>query len=515
MHVSKHSFSVKAEQAVSLARAASVVDIDSPFGPKTRYASRACAFGAVVVVATLLQSSIVSFVLFSLLILWDDRFIIPSILITPAIETILVLSDGITVTKLLMGLVMVCLLRYLYRCRKQRILDLSPESLLLVGFMGIVFVGALKGTFPRETYEFVDRAPHHSSEMTRALLWNSEVVFPKIIIAFCIYWFLKMKGYSFFVDSLRLSAPSIAWALIAVTGYFTMAGSSESLSYGVRRMSFEGADPNEFSAIISALSAFAVYLVFARQSTGATILGLSAIGSALVAICATVSRGGILSFVVSCCVCFVSFAGRDFLKTVRGGILIAVVLAITTGAEILNWSGIWERFFQQQDYSGHYVSATGGRWELFGAACAAFLEQPFLGHGNSPYTSMIAVAEHIHQYAVIHNLYLEILVRFGIVGFIFLSAILWRALRSFLLFFRAAPCVRLDAVIIIPTIGLAVVLFAGMALSWEWREILWYFIGIGLVSSHFCQEHLLCLAYGSHCMRPHQPIIAEEGDGSC
>ena len=40
--------------------------------------------------------------------------------------------------------------------------------------------------------------------------------------------------------------------------------------------------------------------------------------------------------------------------------------------------------------------------------------------------------------------------------------------------------VRKDSILLIPFISLSLMLFAGLALSWQWRELLWYLIGICL-----------------------------------
>lgn len=468
--------------------AQNAVYLDSPLHPETMDVSRVCVFGGVVAVSVLIQSSLLSFVMFSLLILWDERFVISSMLVSPVIETILVSGESITVTKLLAGVVMIYCCAHLFRWRRQRIGDYDHESLWLVGFLAVTVAGAVMGEFPGGAYELRDRAFQDMGTVARSLLWNIEAVFPKIVMALCLYEFLKLKGRFHFVDSLYLSSLCISVALIIMTVHSVVTGSSDQIGDAVSRTSFQGTDPNEFSSMLSALCAFALYLLVARQLRGAGVLGLAAIGAAGVAVSATVSRGGALCFVVLfglfCVVC----TGRDRRKVVRAGALAVVGLAIMMRADMVNVSGLLVRFFQRYNQDGQYISATSGRWELFGAACAAFLEKPVLGHGNSPYTSMMIMECRIGRFIVIHNLYLEILVRFGIVGFAMLSAILWRALRSPLLLRGAIPERRPDLLLSVPTIGLCVLLCGGLSLSWQWREIVWYFIGISLASSHFCRE---------------------------
>jgi O-antigen ligase len=464
--------------------------MDSGLHWKTPSVSPVCVFGGVVAVSVLTQSSLLSLVMFSLLILWDERFIIPSMLISPAIETILVSTESVTITKLLAGVVVIYCCVHLFRWRRQRIGDYDRESLWLVGFLAITVVGAVNGEFPGGAYELRDRAFENLNTVARSLLWNIEAVFPKIVMALCLYEFLKLKGRFYFVESLHLSAVCISVAIIIITVHFAVTGSSDHTGDAVTRSSFQGTDPNEFSSMLSALCAFALYLLVRGQLRGAGLLGLAAIGAAGAAVSATVSRGGALCFIMLFGIFYVVCTGRDRRKVVRAGALAAVGVAIMMRADMVNVSGLFVRFFQRYNYDGQYISATSGRWELFGAACEAFLEKPVLGHGNSPYTSMMTMESRTGRFIAVHNLYLEILVRFGSVGFAMLSAILWRALRCLLLLRRAVPDRRPELLLSVPTIGLGVLLCAGLSLSWQWREMVWYFLGISLASSHFCREQL-------------------------
>lgn len=42
--------------------------------------------------------------------------------------------------------------------------------------------------------------------------------------------------------------------------------------------------------------------------------------------------------------------------------------------------------------------------------------------------------------------------------------------------------IRKDSILLIPYIYLSLMLFAGLALSWQWRELLWYLIALWLSS---------------------------------
>ena len=85
--------------------------------------------------------------------------------------------------------------------------------------------------------------------------------------------------------------------------------------------------------------------------------------------------------------------------------------------------------------------------------------------------------------ASIHNIYLELWLRLGIIGISIFLGIIFRASQGLLPAIKFRIKDKNDLILTIPIISMFVVLFAGLGLSWEWSDLMWYLIGISLSSS--------------------------------
>ena len=112
------------------------------------------------------KSAIFSFFLFILLVFWDRRFILPILLITPVIETILIVAEGLTVTKLLAAFLVVYFIVGLILKKGTRV---DKNTMWLLSFLLMAVLGMLVGFFEVNTNEISD-----------AFTFNLITVFPKI-----------------------------------------------------------------------------------------------------------------------------------------------------------------------------------------------------------------------------------------------------------------------------------------------------------------------------------------------
>ena len=77
--------------------------------------------------------------------------------------------------------------------------------------------------------------------------------------------------------------------------------------------------------------------------------------------------------------------------------------------------------------------------------------------------------------------YLEVLIQYSIIGLLVFLAILIRVFKDMLVVFEQRSLMSQEhSILLIPYISLSLMLFAGLALSWPWRELLWYFIALCL-----------------------------------
>src|SRR5699024_6802809 len=75
---------------------------------------------------------------------------------------------------------------------------------------------------------------------------------------------------------------------------------------------------------------------------------------------------------------------------------------------------------------------TTGRSNYWKLAFDAFKEKPFFGYGGSSRTSRWLTSQFYGEQAVIHNLYLEILVNYGLVGLFGFGGIIYLAFKDYI-----------------------------------------------------------------------------------
>jgi O-antigen ligase len=424
-------------------------------------------FSLAVLITVAVQSVYVSTFLFSLLIFWDRRFILSVLFFIPTIETLVIATEGLTVTKLLAVLIGMYFLIYLLF--DQPLFD--KDSGLLVCFIGLLLFST--------AYSVLDFRPDLAySELFNFLL----TVLPKLLFAVFLYLFFKKRGKGFLKKNLLYALNTIPVGLIILTIYFIFWGYTEINWYNiVTRKVIEGTDPNEFGGMLAALSVFPLYNVMKRDRKLLTAISIVSLGLVLYSITITLSRGAILSFVFMGLVSIVILTKASFSKTMKYGIgVIIVILGFIQ-------SGVIDLYTILQRFTGKFVedninSLTANRYSLWVAGLEAFQKNIFIGFGNSD-----AVIRNINQKALgadklFHNMYIEILVRTGLIGFMIFIGILAKSQRGIIQYFKGLAK-QDNIILILPLLALIVMCFSAFGLSWQWRELLWYFIAISLISS--------------------------------
>lgn len=425
--------------------------------------------------ALFFKSAIVAFIAFLFIILIDKKYIIPTVLTTPSIETILVATEGLTVTKLLAGFLITYFTIEIY---KSKINILNKYTITYFVFIYLTIIAAVIGTLPLFGQEFIS-----------AINYNLIVVLPKIIFSLLVFLYFTSKGFEFFSESILFSVKIITYSVIVVFGYFIFFGYSE-IEWGltVIRRSLEGADPNEFSGIAAALCVFPLYWIFNERNFLAISSSLVSFAFVFYGIILTLSRGGIFSIIFTILL-FISIFGRE--KVTRTSL---IIISGLTAFSLFIYLGIIDVFAITERFTGRFIkdttSLTAGRSDLFLAGIDAFFDKPIFGHGNSHITNLVVTFEKIAMDEPIHNTFIEFMVRYGTVGFIVFMFLLYNALTSIYLYFSNYKILRSINHIILPSFSLMVILFAGLALSWQWRDILWYLIGLSTVSTFFISNKL-------------------------
>lgn len=424
-------------------------------------------------IAILTKNTLILFFAMVLLTLNDKKFILPYLLTTPLVETVLVATAGVTITKLLVIYLVIYFVFYLLMLNK--IIFMNYKSFSLILYFIIVIYGMINSIY-------ITKNPLVYGNPTSVFTENIYRYLPMIIFAFLIYQFFINQKQKFIFESLYISIYTISIYLIIIVIYFLTIG-NESLGFGLTtRLTFLGNDPNNFSCMLASLSVFPLYLIFYNKKTSFW-LGLFSLIISSYAILRTLSRGGMLTLLFTISI-FILISFKDNFK--RSSIIVIFVfisILIISNMGFVDINPVLERFTGQN--IENVSNLTTGRSDLWLIALKEIISKPILGFGGSVSTPLWLTGKHIGSNKVFHNLYLEILLRYGIIGFSSFLIILFIIIKDFLNLKRYISKVPNLNLLLLPFISLASLLFAGMGLSWIWKEIMWFLIGINYSLIYF------------------------------
>lgn len=434
--------------------------------------SKILLFSVAVGIALLTKNAYIPFVVFTGLFMIDRRFFVSSILITPIVETVLIVAEGFTLTKLqAIFFIFIFSVELLRRNR----FSIDKRSRYLVMYFFVALFGLVNAFLFGEFWVLI------GWDYNQVIRENFISVFPKIIFAIVMYMYIKEKGKSHLIENLKLATKVIPLSLIIVSIYFMTIGNVSSNWWSVAtRLTFQGADPNEFSVIFLTLGVFSIYSVFFSKSRVWTLVGVLSSLMVAYSVLLTLSRGGILTLLFCVVLVLVFFSKRNKRRSLTIVLIGLVFLGILVMGGFLDLKPVYERFFGKH-VQGDVSSLTAGRTDWVASALNSIAERPFLGFGGSTYASRWVNYQNAGISAVMHNTYLEVLIRYGIIGLLVFLAILIRVFKDMLVVFEQRSLMSQEhSILLIPYISLSLMLFAGLALSWPWRELLWYFIALCL-----------------------------------
>lgn len=433
--------------------------------------TKIAAFALIVLLSLITKNTIASLSLFSILILMDRKFIIPLLLLTPLIETILLVKEGFTVTRFVAIIFVVVFLGDLMVCNKIRY---SKVAMILYGlYILITTAGLVNSIFFGEYVVSMD--------------WNEWVVIltylkagmPKILVSIMLFFYLSNKSLGDVSVHLKTCVYSISVSIIIVSGYFIYYGNTGSLWYDLVRLTFQDTDPNEYSCMLAALTCFPMYLLLAGKNIYDHMLGFSSVLISFYSITLTLSRSGLFTAGLLVLISAI-WSFKSGWKSTRLFIVIIFIFSLI----LLSFAGdelkaLCARFM---GYGSNIElsSMTTGRTDLWRSGLAAAGGKLFWGHGGSKIASMWVNQKALGQSSVMHSLYVEILVQYGLVGFSVFIGLVILCYKN--IFKSHKELVRRGnkGLLHLPSVALLLLLFAAFSLSWEWREIIWYFLGISL-----------------------------------
>ena len=429
-------------------------------------------FLLIVLQGLILNNTIMTFIGFIFIFFLEKRFLLSIILLTPIIETVLFVGDVFTIT---MIIAIFFTFYFLYVIIEENAKIIDKRSSLLFAYLFIVIIGLFNAIAFGEFLPFIN--------------WNYKKILrehlisfiPKILFTFLLYSYIKAKGYNYLRDNLRYACFLMTGALIIISLYFITIGKDAIRWLNVsQRLTFIGADPNEFASIFAAIGIFPLYLILKGKTTAEVVIGIISTVLVYYSIFLTLSRGGTLTLIFSIILTFFVFSKKNIKRicfVLSIGIIIIIILL---NFEIIDFSPLYERFFGEE--ASDISSLTSGRVDWWRSGIKAIKQRPILGFGGSSSVSLWITSTTYGRSYVMHNLFMEILVQYGILG---LSVFLWlivRILKDFKQLISKLNKGQLkDDVFLIPFISALTVLFASLSLSWQWSELLWYFISVCLV----------------------------------
>lgn len=438
------------------------------------------AFEIVIIQGLLINNTVITFFAFILLFLFYKNSFLSIILVPPLFSTVLLTSGDHTINIMLAAFFIFFFILYIIR---NNIITDKRLALLFL-YLVITIVGLFNAVVFGKFLSFINW--DYESILSENLLSS----IPKIVFAFGMFLFIQNEGYRFLKKNLILATKLIPISLIIVSIYFITVGYEISNweNLGIRLV-FQGSDPNDFSAMLIALGAFSYYLVLKSSSKLWTFIGIVSTILVVYSVLLTASRTGILTLVFTTILTLILFSKRNFKRSTFVILFLIFSALVLFYSNLIDFNFIYERFFGK--YITDISSLTAGRTDWWKAAFEAFKQKPIFGYGGSQKASQWINFNMYGKAYVMHNLFIEILIQYGVVGLTVFLLLIIRLLADLKNLLKLNKKQATDTTyLIIPFISLASILFAGLALSLQWSALLWYLIPLCFSIGSFVEEYV-------------------------
>jgi O-antigen ligase len=417
----------------------------------------------IALLASIYLNPYISIVIIVSLVLLNKNLIYPILIILPLIEVLAVFFEGFTITKAIGFIYLILFLVELIRGPKKILLN--KYTFIFIMWVIVVSLGLFNAIVVNNYY-------------TGAL--NDGISrYSLIIFAMFLYFDFAQKNWADIQNILYKAAICISLSLLIISVYISF-NPMHYIHYGLLRTGLTGADYNEFSSMIAALLIFPIYL-FHRGNGLIKTLSIIALTISIYILLSTLSRGGIytLAFTVLISLIFI-FKVYNFKRNVFIALLFILIILPVIYIGFIELD-LEERFFSYEQRTT--------RWEFQSHGIESTINNNFfLGYGGVKHASRSVNLYNIGNYTVMHSIFIGLFVEYGLVGFMAFMIIIITIASNYLKHIRFEQIVYS-----LPFLSLYSLLFAGIALEWAFRELIWIFVGInfGLISSfkqHFIKN---------------------------
>jgi len=296
-----------------------------------------------------------------------------------------------------------------------------------------------------------------------------------IVLMFIMIFLVKKSVTRLKTVWLAYVTGTLATALMIIYLYLT--GYATILWKEYERYAAYDQDPNTIAVMLSIGLILSLFLFYDATSSLFQIIYLATAAFLIIGIVLTGSRGGIFT-ALSALIYPILYSKRTVFK----GMALSLALgAAFFGALLFLPGNITGRYKVTVDQikAGHIE--TTGRYAYWIAGIKQFSEAPLLGHGGSSFRVVITEQPDIVTQKVAHNVPIQILVDYGILGIILLFTPIGSSLirmKNDKIMFR-----KISYLVLIWFLG-------GLSLSYEANKITWFVFGITLCAVNIIERRL-------------------------
>lgn len=424
-------------------------------------------FFLIALLASIFLSPYLSIAIIIFLIILNKHIIYPMLIAFPLIEVLAVFFDRFTVTRAIGYIYVVIFLIDFFRGNRKILVN--RYSFILYAWILVICLGLLNALILKNYYNDL----YFSIE---EVLWINFSRFVYSVFALLLFFDFAQKSWDEIRNIINQIAVCITIALLIVAIYVYF-NPMQKVHYGLIRTGLMAADFNEFASMISAMLIFAIYLLYSGNVFLKVLSSVSIIFSCYI-ILSTLSRGGIftLGFTILISLIFI-FKLFSFDRKMFIAILFLLLLLPFMYISFVEFDLV-ERFFSYEQRTP--------RWEYQIRGIESTVSNNlFLGYGGVPYASRSVNLKTTGQFKVMHSIYVGIFVEYGLVGITIFMFIVWIIVNNF---FKQTIARHTD--FLLPLLTFLALLFAGLALEWAFRELIWIFLGINLGIINACKRIL-------------------------
>ena len=376
----------------------------------------------------------------------NKELIIANLVVAPFYETIIIIADGISITKVL----------YLFAMALTffNLIIIKPKKIILLDFVFAFSVLILFSTLNVRNAYYVGTI--NEFNLLDLILYYLS----RLLLFFLLVNYLINKSEKFFQNSTKYISLVLIFVVPMVVIYFeTNSFEINWYNKATRKILF-GADPNELSVIIISFFPFVILSKKLKH-----VFKILIILSSIFLIFQLASRTSLLLF-ISFLILFPFYYYSKNSKRLFFLFIIYVIFNYSLEFLIQQNFDIINRIIFSDDLD----SFTGNRFSLYIGSINAFLDNPIFGYGANNLLASEINFEYSGIRLVSHNIILEFLMSFGLLG----------AVLVLILYFKNKRYFKIPNTYLMNTyfFSLFILLIGSFTLSWFWREILWVIFAI-------------------------------------